>query len=317
MLFSADITVDQFLSQLSPSSAFRNMSHHLGPNLHLHPSNATIKFSCRKLFNAALSTANSSWPPPKDIPPGLENQYTFNGVIPVEKLYFAERQNGGAGYTWTEELINEKSKQKCTCGGYRQPECERTITKHADFIFNKTGYVFGSQTPWAEAALIAAGASMVTTVEYMIINSTHPKLKTFHPSEIAKMYLDNLIQPVDFVWSYSSFEHDGLGRYGDIINPFGDMECIARVHCLLKTDGVLFLGLESGKEDKLIWNAHRVYGPRRWKLILSNWKLLDIIGFPFQGQPILVLQKVLGEDRGSHGHLRRPEISHTGRVHHG
>jgi hypothetical protein len=37
-------------------------------------------------------------------------------------------------------------------------------------------------------------------------------------------------------------EHDGLGRYGDPINPFGDLESIARARCLLKHGGILFLG---------------------------------------------------------------------------
>ena len=95
-------------------------------------------------------------------------------------------------------------------------------------------------------------------------------------------------------------EHSGLGRYGDPINPFGVLEAIARIHCLLKPGGILFLGVPTNS-DYLIWNAHRIYGSLRYQLILSmGWELVDVENnqvFDLKGdatyyQPIVVLRKV-------------------------
>ncbi len=77
-----------------------------------------------------------------------------------------------------------------------------------------TGMVFGSQTPWAESMLVVqGGAKKLTTVEYMKITSSHPKLSSYHPMEIAKDFVAGKVEQVDFAFSFSSFEHDGLGAY--------------------------------------------------------------------------------------------------------
>ena len=57
------------------------------------------------------------------------------------------------------------------------------------------------------------------------------------------MYLKKQWEPVDLIFSFSSLEHDGLGRYGDPINPFADLESIARAWCMLRDGGTFMLGL--------------------------------------------------------------------------
>jgi hypothetical protein len=69
--------------------------------------------------------------------------------------------------------------------------------------------VVGSQHPWAEAMLIKAGARHIITVEYMQIISSHPKVSTLTPQELANKVLEGNFKQVDFVFSYSSLEHDG------------------------------------------------------------------------------------------------------------
>jgi hypothetical protein len=39
---------------------------------------------------------------------------------------------------------------------------------------------------------------------------------------------------VDFAVSYSSWEHDGLGRYGDPVDPWGDVKAMQRASCYVK-----------------------------------------------------------------------------------
>ena len=143
-----------------------------------------------------------------------------------------------------------------------------------------------------------SGASNVTTLEYHRIISHVPNLYSLHPSEVGDRYTAGL--RFDFIFTFSSLEHNGLGRWGDPINPSGDLEDFARCHCLLKDDGILFLGIPVGR-DEVVWNAHRIYGRFRLSLALQNWKLLDIIGptkwnkledrADWADQPIFVLQK--------------------------
>ena len=53
----------------------------------------------------------------------------------------------------------------------------------------------------------------------------------------------------------SSFEHDGLGRYGDPLGGLADVEAMARTSCHVKPGGLLFLGVPMKQEDRLYWNA--------------------------------------------------------------
>ena len=49
------------------------------------------------------------------------------------------------------------------------------------------------------------------------------------------------------VFSLSSFDHDGLGRYGDPLNPDADIAAMKTVARVLKADGLLFLTIPIGK----------------------------------------------------------------------
>ncbi len=83
----------------------------------------------------------------------------------------------------------------------------------------------------------------------------------------------------DFAFTYSSLEHSGLGRYGDALNPWGDMEAAVQTWCLLKPGGIFFLGLPckdaSCSEDVLVWNAHRFYGQRRLPEVFAGYEVVD------------------------------------------
>jgi SAM-dependent methyltransferase len=109
----------------------------------------------------------------------------------------------------------------------------------------------------------------------------------------------SIITQFDAVFSFSSFEHAGLGRYGDPLNPYGDFEAVAQVSCLLKPGGIFFLGFGIG-QDKIEWNAHRIYGKIRLPFVTANFRLLDIVGdfewgkAAWNKQPIMVLQNTFG-----------------------
>ena len=114
---------------------------------------------------------------------------------------------------------------------------------------------------------------------------------------------DKEIAVFPFACSISSFEHDGLGRYGDPLNPDGDIEAMRNVKDnILEKGGILFLAVPCGV-DKTVFNAHRVYGNRLNKLI-EGFEVLDSFpknlnqilqtdtGKDAAYQPLLVLKSI-------------------------
>ena len=131
-----------------------------------------------------------------------------------------------------------------------------------------------------EAILLEVGASHVTTIEYGEMESSHPQLTVLTPSQATRRWQRGELE-FDGGVTYSSIEHSGLGRYGDILNPFGDIQAVAKAWCYTRPGGALLLGqLESETRDELVYNAHRVYGPRRWPHLLANWEQVDRVPVP-------------------------------------
>ncbi len=162
-------------------------------------------------------------------------------------------------------------------------------------LTNKSVLVIGSQKPWLEAICLYAGARHVTTLEYGKIVSRHPQISTMTPDEFRSRHKETLVQKhlavvnresgvtwtntvlfYDGMVSYSSLEHSGLGRYGDALNPWGDILAVARAWCVTKDDSssFMFLGVPTGK-DMIFSNWHRVYGEIRWPLLAANWRHVE------------------------------------------
>ena len=119
--------------------------------------------------------------------------------------------------------------------------------------------VFGSTSPWYESLLLAMGALSVTTIEvksfitivnmqYRILSSQYNQLTYNHPNMTTVLVSDIGTFPSHFhrALSLSSFDHDGLGRYGDPINPDGDIDAMETTKTVLTDDGVLFLTVPIG-----------------------------------------------------------------------
>lgn len=115
--------------------------------------------------------------------------------------------------------------------------------------------VIGSITPWLEALLLNHGAAAVTTVEHNVPVCAHPKLRMQHYDDFVASkpsQFDAVRPPRGLirvpsegnparlsagrqVVSYSSVEHAGLGRYGDPLDPDGDLKAMRAIHrrCML------------------------------------------------------------------------------------
>lgn len=139
--------------------------------------------------------------------------------------------------------------------------------------------VAGSISPWVESVLLASGVDTVSSVDYNPPRSNHSSIKTLSMDEVLK---PSSTKAFDSIFSYSSLEHDGLGRYGDPFNPVGDFAAVRELNRLLKPGGLLLLGVPTQPEDDLPFNSGRIYGPLRLPKLIENSGLV-FEGFVFNG----------------------------------
>jgi SAM-dependent methyltransferase len=71
-------------------------------------------------------------------------------------------------------------------------------------------------------------------------------------------------------------EHIGLGRYGDPLDPDGDLKAISELIRVLAPDGNLLLVVPVGKKSRIMFNAHRIYS---YEQILSYFSVLKLMEF--------------------------------------
>ena len=126
--------------------------------------------------------------------------------------------------------------------------------------------------PWYESVALAFGAASVTTVEYGPRVSEHPQLRILTPAALLASG-----ETFDTAFSISSFEHDGLGRYGDPLNGRGDLDAMGYMRRVVAPGGHLLLAVPRGR-DCLVFNLHRVYGPVRWSHLVAGWAVDDSEG---------------------------------------
>ena len=267
---------------------------------------------CRAILKSEdIDAGEKSVPYP--LPEELHSLYSLNGSVEIvhwKRLSSVYLGEGGKSNSWTEEKMNKiifELKNGNHSGTYGIGETNRAL-----HYLNITGKILGSRVliigtefPWLEAICLMLGAKEIVTLEYGKIVSTHPKIKTLTPPEFRREYLDGKLGLFDTVASYSSVEHSGLGRYGDALNPWGDLLAVARSWCVTRPGGALVLSLPTGM-DKVVMNAHRIYGRFRWPLVAANWKQVDShlhdaselnnAGHQGSSQPVFVFEKLDGNE---------------------
>jgi hypothetical protein len=243
----------------------------------------TAQVNCKWLMSEELIDASDSGAP-YDVPSEFMKDYTMDGRVEFRRhpqhLKQIHLESTVSKEHWRKETV-EAYKAKALAGdftgfGNYGPQATRSVFQglQATGIENMTVLVVGSKRPWLESLCLAAGARRVITLEYGILETDHPQLKTYTPNEFRTSYLEGKLEAFDAAVSYSSVEHSGLGRYGDALNPWGDLMAVARISCVIKDDGLLFLGVPSGK-DCVCFNAHRIYGRVRYPFLVTNWKKID------------------------------------------
>jgi len=214
----------------------------------------------------------------------LQRAYSYGNRVPIETYYWDQRQYGQTfAAEWTSALIEDlvvRARRRILEGNYGLSEtnCLADGVKHVD-VNGKHVLVIGSQTPWVEAVCLANGARKVTTLEYASTTSTDPRISTMTPEDMRKLALRKELPIFDAVVTFSSLEHSGLGRYGDALNPWGDIISLAKAHCITKTNGSLVLAVMTADSlggihgrERIRWNADRIYGEVMYPHLAANWQ---------------------------------------------
>lgn len=117
-------------------------------------------------------------------------------------------------------------------------------------------------------------------------------ISAFYPTEFydyrpAKLNLSNLVSregdlnnlpfennTVECLSCMHTIEHIGLGRYGDIIDPNGDIKAIKELQRVIKIGGHLLIVCPVGK-PRIQFNAHRIYSFEMINELFPDFELND------------------------------------------
>lgn len=81
----------------------------------------------------------------------------------------------------------------------------------------------------------------------------------------------------DSVSSLSVLEHFGLGRYGDSVDPDGWRDGLGGLEQLLEEGGTLYLSVPAGAEQRVEFNAHRVFNVAFLRdILLEKFEIVDL-----------------------------------------
>ena len=240
-------------------------------------------------------------PPPRRPPANLINDYTVNGQCPVVYRYFDSSTSAKkkTPIHFTAKAFGTLLAQDRirNINSYRDKNVLKPVLRTLVHVIEGMHVaVIGTQIPWAEAMLLNLGARHVTTVEYTELHIDDDRVTNLKPYELANRFLSGQADPFDTVFTYSSIEHSGLGRYGDPLSPFGDLEATAQVWCMVKSGGHFIIAVpvhENLARCSIVWNANRTYGTARLQHLTANWRVLNSYNAQDHGgHGIYILQKV-------------------------
>lgn len=112
-------------------------------------------------------------------------------------------------------------------------------------------------------------------VKYYDFRPANLKLSNLTSKKANLLNLHFPSNSIDSLSCMHTIEHVGLGRYGDPIDPDGDLKAINELKRVLALNGDLLFVVPIGK-PKIVFNAHRVYS---YDQIISYFKDLKIVEF--------------------------------------
>jgi hypothetical protein len=230
--------------------------------------------------------------PPRHMPENLRDAYTLGGKVPVEDRWFDDTYPSNYPLIYTDPEIDYFLRRLDENGTYMYGGLDhvvrRAFEKHP--VRGCRVVNIGSLSPWFETTLLRYGAHSCTLDYNKIITLT----KRIETLTVAEADFDSM--KFDCALSISSYEHDGLGAYGDPLDPDGDLKAMRALKKIVKPGGLLYLNVSVGRE-RIEWNRARIYGRHRLPLFLEGWTLIDSLGFQehfwsgeHDGEPLFILR---------------------------
>lgn len=275
----------------------------------------------RILDDSWIQTAGQ---PPREMPHDKVQHYTRCGTIPVEKYFVAD---GKSSYRYDRvdidaRIENWKRTLAAPLGQTRMnPNMKflvQALVVHQElYVQNRRVLVYGAMAPDIETLLLALGAEAVVTIEHNVITFDHPQLLQVTAAEFAARSGDD-VEFFQSAVSQSSFDHDGLGRYGDPLNADADLVAMDRARASLVEGGIMFLTVPVGP-DVVVWNLHRRYGEVRLPLLLNGWERVGDVGFETEKltaaanfkrsyEPVFILRRVKDPEQDHLAHNASDEL---------
>ena len=231
------------------------------------------------------------------------NSNSYNQIPDICKKYMNYNNNNWE-LKWSSEMIdkmldccNKLEYEKLSPNDY--PKSSLQFVEVFNKFVNVSGkkcLVLGSISPWIECLLLHFNAESVTTLDYIIPECNYKiNTKTMNSYKNEMKY--------DVIISFSSLEHDGLGRYGDPINPNGDIDACIEAYTMLNKEGYFICGIPIG-DGCIEGNFHRIYNKKRIDKLFSlfnnfigsvNYQIFDqklyFTENNWQNQPIFIYKK--------------------------
>jgi Caenorhabditis protein of unknown function, DUF268 len=232
--------------------------------------------------------------PPREIPPHLVDGFTMGGRVPIIPRYVDCTYPSNWPLIYTDEEIDSYMDRIRADGTYIYGGVDQTVQEALRRypVKGRDVVTMGSLTPWYEAMILVHGGN-AHTIDYnpIIVRTSRIKAWTVAQWERERPQFDYAI-------SISSFEHDGLGAFGDPLDPDGDLKAMQKMKEILKPGGIMLFAVPTGK-DAVQFNAMRVYGRLRMPLMLKGWECIDSVAFEdymyedTSGalQPLLILKR--------------------------
>ena len=113
----------------------------------------------------------------------------------------------------------------------------------------------------------------VISVDINSIKSHLPGLTPIKGSVLKMPFKDNEIGSLS---SLCVLEHIGLGRYGDKLDPSGTDKAIKEIKRVMAPNGDLYISVPIERENKVYFNAHRVFELDSFILKFEGFSLVEL-----------------------------------------
>lgn len=228
------------------------------------------------LANVRAASGTAYTPPPAHVPEERRDEFTMQGRAATIDWYLNNKPDPKSLTSlvmYRKPVIAQTRKdiaqRKYKSYGVTNDYLRAALTHYP--IKNKFVLIVGSAYPQYECFCLNAGARPVT-IEYNVRFSDSDDLTFFSPAQF-----DALGVKGEAAIAISSYEHDGLGRYGDPVDPTGDLKSMKKLQTQLEPGSFAFISVPIGR-DAVVWNAHRIYGRHRLPMLFDQWEVLSCFG---------------------------------------